>query len=683
VYLDSGNPAEFWQKLSPARAAPYRHTMGELRRWPRVAIAALLVTAAAATAHADDPAPVVPAGRQAEPPQPPPPASGPIEMDLDQRRAVRGCTVDGADCREDLLGGLRQFEREAFPRPGDPASPWGRDQSAAPGATAPRGAGRRAPTARELRPDLPWLADLDMPDLPVHWDLRIIKFLEFYKEDPRGQRLMRAWLQNQGRYRELILRELRRAKLPEDLLYVAMIESSYDPRERSRVGAAGLWQFMPAGGSIYGLRQNRWMDERNDPVRATEAVTAHFADLHQRFGDWDLAIAAFNAGYGAVLRAISKYNTNDFWQLLEYESGLPWESSIYVPKALACAIIGRNRALFGFGDVVPAAPLAFDEVTVPTSVALSIVARAAGVATGAVEDLNPHLFRGRTPPGLKSFIVRIPRGTKKTFAERFPALRGDWDTHDAYVVRHGERFEDIATVHGISPRKLRELNGLDSDREVEGGMVIVVPRVSDADKQANRTRAEQSLYAGGAEADPGDKLLVAVPDPALRVPGRERVFYRVVAGDSLTRVARAFRVELGELAGWNGLDLEAKLHARMVLQVFVARGFDAAAAGVALLQPDRLQVVAAGSTEHIEVAEARVGRQRETYTAKGRESYEAIGRKFGLSARDLARINKLPYDTVLAPGDTCVVYRVVDRGASERAEKQARAARGKPQRKRR
>jgi membrane-bound lytic murein transglycosylase D len=632
-----------------------------------------------ADARGDQPA--VPAGRQADPPAPPPAEAAPLPMNEDGRRAVRGCDPD-QDCASDLLPGLRAFEIESFPRRrGD--SPWSeRDGGVIVGP-------RRVTTSRrpvkptELRPDLPWLADLEMPDLPVKWDHRIIKFIEFYKDDPRGQRLMRVWLRDQGRYKDLILRELRRAKLPEDLLYVAMIESSYDSRERSRVGASGLWQFMPAGGLIYGLRQSRWVDERNDPVRATRAVTAYFADLHQRFGDWDLAMAAFNAGYGAVLRGIAKYNSNDFWRLLEYENALPWESSIYVPKALAAAIVGRNRDKLGFGDVVPAPAMSYDQVTVPASVALSAVARAAGVDTGAIEDLNPHIRRGRTPPGVKGFAVRIPRGRAAEFARRFPQLRAEWDTHDAYVVRHGERFEDVATTYGLTPKKLRELNGLDSEREVEGGMVLVVPRMSEAEKQANRVKAEESLYTASEPAGaPGEKLMVAVPDPNFRVAGKERVFYRVVAGDSLVRIARTFEVDRGALAAWNGLDAEAKLHPRMVLQVWVARGFDRSKRGVALLDPDRVAVVAAGSVDHIEVAEKNVGRERVTYTAKRRESYEDVGKRFGLSARDLARINKKPFDTVLDPGQTCIVYQVVDRKASERAAEQARAARPAPAKKR-
>jgi len=636
-----------------------------------------LAAACLALGLAAVPAQAQPAGRQVDPPGPKAPEDDALEMNADGRRAVRGCDPD-AECPGDLLLGLHAFEIEAFPRRrGD--SPWsdrdgGSIVSRAPGAVAGGRSGPVKPT--DLRPDLPWLAKLEMPDLPIHWDQRIIKFLEFYKDDPRGQKLMRVWLRDQGRYKEMILRELRRAKLPEDLLYICMIESGYDSRDRSRVGAEGLWQFMPAAGLIYGLRQSRWVDERNDPVRATRAVTAYFADLYQRFGDWDLAMAAYNAGYGAVLRGIARYNTNDFWRLLDYESALPWESSIYVPKALAAAIVGRNRELFGFADVVPAPVLSYDEVTVPTSVALSVVARAAGVDLRAIEDLNPHLTKGRTPPGIKSFVVRIPRGRRDQFAARFPQLRAEWDLYDAYLVRHGERFEDVATTHGITVKKLRELNGMDSDREVEGGTVLVVPRVSEAEKQANRAKAEQSLYAAGEpEGQPNDKLVVALPDPDFKVAGKQRVFYRVVAGDSLTRIARVFAVDRGALAVWNGLDGEARLQPRMVLSIWIDRGFKPADRSVALLDPARVELVKAGSVEHIQVAEKKLGRERVTYTAKKRETYESVGKKYGLSARDVARINRKPYDTVLEPGDSCVIYQVVDRKASDRAAEQARAAR--------
>lgn len=633
--------------------------------WQWSVVAALLPVFGLGDAYGQPAAGVVSAGPQADPPGPAM-AERALEMDEGGRRAIRGCRVDGLDCSEDPIPGLVEFEREAFPRPGRD-SPWSE--------TPHRMKRRRGASASELRPDLPWLKDLVMPDLPITWDHRLIKFLEFYRNDPRGRRLMRAWLRDQGRYRDMIVRELRRAKLPRDLLYVAMIESSYDATEYSRVGAAGLWQFMPAGGSIYGLEQNRWIDERNDPVLSTRAACEYWRDLYQRFGDWHLAMAAYNAGYGAVLRSIAKYNSNNFWRLLDYENALPWESQTYVPKALAAAIVGRNREAFGFGDVVDAHPMLYDEITLDKSVSLSVVARAASTDVDTIRALNPQLRRGRTPPGQR-YRLRIPRGRMDGFATRFAQLRGEWDRFDAYVVKHGQRVEDIAMEHGISTRKLLQLNELSSQREVDGGMVIVVPRVSEQQKVANRAEAEQDLYSSSEpRGQDGEPLLVPLAEPDAEVPGKSRVFYRVVTGDSLYRIARVFAVDRHQLADWNGLDAEAKLHPRMVLQVWVEPGFDADKAGVKLLDPGRLELVAAASNDHLDQAEELIGRERQAYTAERKESYEQIGKKYGLTARDLARINGKPHSTVLEPGETCTVYRVVDRKASDRAADQAKAAR--------
>lgn len=628
-------------------------------------------------------------GHQANPPGPTAPAPAPLEPDEGQRRAIRGCPVD-SNCRGMALEGLRAFEIEAF---GPEGSPWMDDDNLYGHNALRRGQPSRGAAAgghgaavpqkgTDVRPDLPWLDDLVLPDLPMRWDHRVIKYLEFYKDDPRGRNIMSGWLREQGKYRDLIVDHLRRARLPEDLLYIAMIESSYDPHEYSRVGASGLWQFMPAGGRIYGLTINRWVDERNDPVQSTKAVMMYFADLYQRFGDWHLALTAYNAGYGAVLKAVATYNSNDFWELLDYENALPWESTIYVPKTLAAAIVGRNRAFFGYDDLTPAPALVWDNVTVPKSVSLAVVARAAGVSVDAIKEINPQLRRGRTPPSIKDYVVRIPRGKAPLFAERFAQLRGDWDKYDAYVVSHGERFEDIATMHGISRRKLARLNGIETEAEVRGGMLLVVPRVSEAEKQAHLKKAKEDLYASGApRGEPGDDLLVPLPDKDARVDGKQRVFYRVVSGDTLYGVARAFGVPRHDLAGWNGLDPGAHLHPRMVLQVFVDQGFSAKEAGVALLDPDRLRLVTRGSAEHLDAVETRRGRKRVVYKAKTNESFESIGKKVGLSARDLARVNRLPHTTVLDPGQEIIVYQVVDASRSQRAATQARKQR-RAQRKR-
>ena len=143
---------------------------------------------------------------------------------------------------------------------------------------------------------------------------------------------------------------------------------------------------------------------------------------------------------------MAKYNTKDFWTLLQFENALPLESSLYVQIAIDAAIVGNYRAIFGF-DVEPASEVRWDHVEVPRSVPLSLVAKAANTDKKTIERLNPQLRRGRTPPGVKNYRVRVPRGSSTAFAQRFPQMRGDWDGNDAYVVRHGERFEDIATRH--------------------------------------------------------------------------------------------------------------------------------------------------------------------------------------------------------------------------------------------
>jgi membrane-bound lytic murein transglycosylase D len=271
-------------------------------------------------------------------PAPPVRASEPVlAQELDGRRAVRGCAV-GETCTSPS-DTLKEIDVELFPKPG--ASPWLDERAPVP-SRLEAGPARIVKRPSELRPDQPWLDQLELPDLPITWSQKLVDYLVFYKNDPRGRSIMSSWLVAQGRYKKLIEDHLRKARLPVDLIYVAMIESSYDSMTLSRAGALGLWQFMPAAGTIYGLRQDRWVDERRDPLRSTIAQMDYFADLYQRFGDWDIALASFNVGYGAMLRSIARYNTNDFYQLCEYENAVPWETCLYTPKILAAAIVERS-----------------------------------------------------------------------------------------------------------------------------------------------------------------------------------------------------------------------------------------------------------------------------------------------------------------------------------------------------
>ncbi len=599
-----------------------------------------------------------------------------MHQDLDGRRAVRGCSV-GETCTspDDVL---REFQAEHIPPPGD--NPWISERTpprSALEATHPKVV--RHPS--ELRPDAPWLDKLALPDIPIHWSKRLVEYLVFYHDDPRGRALMQMWLVAQGRYRDMIVEQLRKAHLPEDLVYLAMIESGYDPTIRSRAGAVGLWQFMPRTGSIYGLRRDRWVDERRDPYRSTVAEMDALKDLYQRFGEWHIALAAYNAGYAGILRSIARYNTNDYYQLCQYENALGWENCWYTPKIIAAAIVGRNRKAFGFDKLKVEPAEEWDTITVPTSISLAIIARAAGTDTATIQRLNPHLIRGRTPPE-PGYVVRVPRGSKADARRRLVDLQTQWDGYDAYVVSHGERLEDIATTFGMSYAALRKLNDVTDEAEITGGAVLVVPRISAAQREKNRAKARENLHQSGFDQKDGEPLIVPVPDKDAKVPGKKRVFYRVVSGDTLYDLGKAFDVTVAQLAAWNSLASTGKLHPRMVLMVWVDPAFDPTKHSVVLLDDSQILVVTRNSPEFLDLQEQRRGRVRVEYTVtRAKEKLSDIARRYGMGSHDLARINRISYNTVLSKGDKIVVYRVIDPKRSDRAKKQWRKTSARVRRK--
>jgi membrane-bound lytic murein transglycosylase D len=209
---------------------------------------------------------------------------------------------------------------------------------------------------------------------------------------------------------------------------------------------------------------------------------------------------------------------------------------------------------------------------------------------------------------------------------------------------------------------------------VQGDAVILVPRVDEATRLKNAAIADANLYTSGQDQAPNEPLLVPMIDENFSVEGKKRVFYRVVAGDNLPDIASVLGVTSAELGAWNDVDPESALQPRLVLAAWVAPKFNAKAANVRLLDETRLAVVTRGSQKHLDMVEARQGRERVAYVAKGKESFETIGKKFGLGPRDLSRINRMPADTVLTAGQQIVVYRVVDKDRSPRAKEQFKKA---------
>jgi membrane-bound lytic murein transglycosylase D len=573
-----------------------------------------------------------------------------------ERRAVRGVPVEESTLSESPeLREVRRFEEEAFPRDGrapvapeDPSAELPKGLEGRWGGSGDIPAELRSPeaTARPGRPAPPppaeWLRGLTLPDLPVRWEPQVVRFLQFWKNDPRGRTIMASWLRKLGRYRALFERTLEGQGLPRDIVFLSMIESGYEPGAVSRVGAGGLWQFMPGVARAYGLEVGPWVDARRDPERSAEAAARYLKDLYVRFGSWPLAFAAYHAGYGAVLKSIVRYNTNDYWELCRHEAGLPWETTLYVPKILAAAIVGHNLQAFGYDDVAPDAPWAYDKASVPPGTTLATVARAAATRPEAIESLNPELVRGRVPPDRAGGSVRLPVGSGAALALGIDGARTGADQVETVVLRFGESLEDVARARGLNLRELKKLNGVRDVGELRPGATVVVP-------------PRGSLVARSAPPpDEPDDYLVAVPDRTFSYADRERVFYRAREGDTLEEISSVFHVAIDELVEWNNLDPEAKLHPRLVLQMYVRKDLDRN--GVALLDPLKVHAVTLGTDEFLALEAARRGKTRLPYVARPGDTLAKIARRYGLAPGDLARINRLSYSSELKDGQTIYVY---------------------------
>lgn len=574
------------------------------------------------------------------------------------RRAVAGQAASSGrrTTESSELQAMRELDAALFPSVDAAAGPaWPTDGLLLPDASAPRISTSGLPPSPDLLPlpgpeaprDLGWLRQLEMPDIPVRWDARVVRYLEYYRQSARGRSIVVSWLKKSGRYGAAIRRVLREQGLPEDILWLALVESGFDPTIQSPAGAAGLWQFMPDGARIYGLTVDRWVDERLDPERSTVAAARYLADLRQRFGGWELAFAAYNMGYGGLLASIRKYNTNDFWELGRLEAGLPLETALYVPKIVSMAIVARNKAFFGVDGVELEPAMAFDKVAVGPGVSLRAVAIAAGAGEAELGALNPQLCAARTPPepAGDTWVVRVPAGTASRVSKSLVRFAQDESKLARHVVRWGESITDVAATHKITRYALAALNGLHRDEYVRPGTVLLVP-----------AKAGEGVAAAGERAAEAAAVapVVVVPAQRFSYPDRRRVFYRVVPGDGMREVANALGVSVDELLRWNVLDASASLHEGMTLQAFVPAS--ARLDGVLTLDARQARVLPVGSTEFFAHFEGLKGRQRLQVVAKDGDTWRSVGKRYGITAGMLERINRRSRSSALVSGDKLVVY---------------------------
>jgi membrane-bound lytic murein transglycosylase D len=371
-------------------------------------------------------------------------------------------------------------------------------------------------------------------DLPLMMTDQVAGYISYFSNRGRGT-FERAFARS-GRYHDMMVTILKQEGVPQDLIYLAQAESGFHPLAVSRVGARGIWQFMGSRARGYGLQHSMWVDDRQDPEKSTRAAARHLKDLYAQFGDWYLAMAAYNSGPGTVQAAVKRTGYADFWELYR-RNVLPKETRNYVPIILAMTIVSKNLSQYGFDDVSMDEPVAYDTVTVNYPVDLRLAAECVDATAVQLQELNPSLLR-LTTPREGTFVLHLPSGTKDQYLTAIAAVPPDmrlwWRYHK---VQPGDTLASLSRSYRVPAKSIAAANHLDeTDKDLEADAKLVIPLAV-----GKHPASDTATYA------------------------RRITRYHVRKGDTVESVAENFGVSAQMVRRWNGLPRGSSLRGRKVL----------------------------------------------------------------------------------------------------------------------
>ena len=395
--------------------------------------------------------------------------------------------------------------------------------------------------------------DIDVTSFASHKTVKA--YMGFFQRLARDR--FEIWLSRMARYEGMVRNRFAAQGIPEDLVYLGLIESGFSNTAVSRTKAVGMWQFMPYTARRYGLVVDQWTDERRDPFKATDAAARLLSDLNTEFGSWYLAAAAYNGGSGRVSRGLRRLLASDsasdgtFFRLSD-KRYLKRETRDYVPKLIAAALIAKAPSRYGFDPATPLQPLQFDEITVSAQTGLDVLARLADTTAAALLELNPQFFRGVTPPA-KTVIVRVPAGNGTRVAQRWVELPAEERvTVIEHIVVRGETISGIAKKYRVDQSQVLAANPRVRPQVLRIGQRLVIP-VSISARASYATRAPRRPSAPKpVVAPPAAPLAPAVTPDSTSSDGEFR-YHIVQPGETLWLIGRHYGVEVGDLRRWNGL----------------------------------------------------------------------------------------------------------------------------------
>lgn len=472
---------------------------------------------------------------------------------------------------------------------------------------------------KEDVPPVEIIADTLVYDIPLVYNRRVEKNLRYFQTTCRKP--FERYMRRKGWYEKIILERLKKADMPQNLLYQSMIESGFNAHAYSRSHAVGLWQFIASTGKSHGLKINWWVDERRDPFKATDAAIVYMRNLHKMFNDWYLALAAYNAGENGIRRVRKRYGNPDFWNLPRRR--VKAETRNYVPKFIAATLICKNPENYGFDSIVPYPPLEYDTVLISRCVSMDTLAACAGIPVDSMKFLNPAIRRFCTPHRTDSFAVNVPLERLDSFRVRWNSLSDSaficWEYHK---IEKGETIENIAAMYGIPSGELQILNGIYKG-EIKAGMNLMVPARGGTQDEALLVKM--------------DKRIKALSTGRGRYPppeGYVRIVHRIHPGEVLGKIAERYGVGLSQLLKWNNLGRHSRIYAGKKLVIY--------------LKPEKA----------IKFKRTKISRKLSSgqYTVQNGDNLWDIARSFNVTTRQITRWNNLKDGSRIKPGMKLKIY---------------------------
>ena len=444
-------------------------------------------------------------------------------------------------------------------------------------------------------------------DIPVVRNAIVDRWIAYFTGSGRAS--FSVWLSRGGRYIKLFREILKEHQLPQDLAYLSLIESGFSPKARSRAGAVGPWQFMPATARRMGLKINYYVDERRHPMKSTRAASAYLSKLYEEFGDWHLALAAYNAGERRIARAIRRSKRKDYWSLARTRY-LPNETRNYVAKYLAGMIIAKNPEVFGFVDIEYANSWDYKAVKLSHGTSLRAISRISNVSLPTLREINAELRTSVTPPG-NGYHLFLPVPEAKEFAVKLAKLTKKYHTSpNGYRIQPGDTFGAIAQRFGVPLGRLLELNTHLHPRKLQVGAKILLPK------------PPKKLKAPLQNTAPANGI---APVPKL---------HAVQEGESFSLIAQKYNISTKELVQANA-------------------GID----------PKRLRIgmqIHLPSQKHLAKAEKSEIRKRGKplhHLVGPGENISLIAKRYGVSTKSLLAWNRLSASAKIFPGEKLIVRR--------------------------